>query len=221
LAHRRDPARRKGSGRAVGRESVAHPAASQAPRSLRSTPRRGAYAFPRGAWEREKTRYGVIDMPVMEYDLTHRYDSIDISDAEFGRLIAAATWKTKPEFLRRGRVARHLLREPASLKSHPNRQLTVAKLKGVEVYDPALLGKYHDRILDEFSDEAMPPTDKPLNSFVTYPHVGIDNQGRANASTVANIGSFGEGTLSTCLIRSRTAGVTGHCRPRQPLGACS
>jgi hypothetical protein len=114
---------------------------------------------------------------IMEYEITHRYNGVNISDAEFERLIATATWKTKPEFLRRGRVARHLLQEPASLKNHPARQLTVAKLKGVGVYDPASLGHYRDKILGNYSDEPLPPTTKPLESFVTYPHFGINKEG--------------------------------------------
>jgi len=113
----------------------------------------------------------------LDYELTHRYDAVDISDAEFDRLIAAASWRTQPEFLRRGRVARHILQEPAHLKKHPEQALTVAKLKGVGVYDPAALGKYRDRILGEFSDEPLPPTTIPLDSFATYPHMGINKQG--------------------------------------------
>nr|VFK30768.1 MAG: hypothetical protein BECKMB1821I_GA0114274_10185 [Candidatus Kentron sp. MB]VFK75226.1 MAG: hypothetical protein BECKMB1821H_GA0114242_10185 [Candidatus Kentron sp. MB] len=113
----------------------------------------------------------------LEYEITHRYKGVDIGDAEFDRLIAAATWRTQPQFLRRGRVARHLLQEPASSKRDPEHRLTVAKLKGVGVYDPAALGKYRDRILGEFSDEPLPPTTQPLDSFATYPHMGIDSQG--------------------------------------------
>jgi len=113
----------------------------------------------------------------LEYELTHRYAGVNISDAEFDRLIAAATWKNQPEFLRRGRVARHLLQEHASLKNQPARKLTVAKLKGVGVYDPAELGAFRDRILGEFSDKPLPPTTQPLDSFVTYPHIGINKQG--------------------------------------------
>lgn len=113
----------------------------------------------------------------IEYTLTERYDGVDISDAEFERLIAVCTWKTQPEFLRRGRVARHLLQESATLKQGGGQALGVAKLKGVGVYDPASLGKYRDRILGEFSDEPMPPTTNPLDSFATYPHFGINSEG--------------------------------------------
>nr|VFJ48426.1 MAG: hypothetical protein BECKFM1743C_GA0114222_100597 [Candidatus Kentron sp. FM]VFJ50130.1 MAG: hypothetical protein BECKFM1743A_GA0114220_100806 [Candidatus Kentron sp. FM]VFK08087.1 MAG: hypothetical protein BECKFM1743B_GA0114221_100597 [Candidatus Kentron sp. FM] len=114
----------------------------------------------------------------LAYELTHRYDGVTISDAEFDRLLGAASWRTQPEFLRRGRVARHVLQDPARLENGPEeRRLTVAKLKGVGVYDPAALGKYRDRILGEFSDEPLPPTTRPLDSFATYPHMGIDGQG--------------------------------------------
>ncbi|VFN02701.1 MAG: hypothetical protein BECKG1743D_GA0114223_106222 [Candidatus Kentron sp. G] len=113
----------------------------------------------------------------LEYELTHRYDGVTISNAEFDRLLGAASWRTQPEFPRRGRVARHVLQDPARLGNDPERRLTVAKLKGVGVYDPAALGKYRDRILGEFSDEPLPPTTRPLDSFATYPHVGIDGQG--------------------------------------------
>ena len=113
----------------------------------------------------------------LRFEITHRYEGIDISDAEFQRLLDAATWKTQPVFLRRGRVARHLLSEPASLAADPHRILDVAKLKGVGVYDPASMGRYRDKILDSFSDEPLPPTTKPLESFATYPHVGISKEG--------------------------------------------
>ncbi len=113
----------------------------------------------------------------LKYELTHRFEGIDISDVEFQRLVDAATWKTIPEFLRRGRVARHILQEPALLKNQPGRQLTVAKLKGVGVYDPESLGRFRDRILDNFSDEPQPPTNQPLEGFVTYPHMGINKDG--------------------------------------------
>jgi len=74
-------------------------------------------------------------------------------------------------------VARHLLEEPASPVTMPERKLGVAKLKGVGVYDPASMGRYRDRILDAFSDEPKPPTTKSLHSFATYPHVGISKDG--------------------------------------------
>ncbi|MEN8219987.1 MAG: SET domain-containing protein [Pseudomonadota bacterium] len=113
----------------------------------------------------------------LEYEITHRYAGVDIQDSEFESLLAAASWKQTPTFLRRGRVARQILKQPAILKDQPERQLTVAKLKGVGVYDPASLGHYRDRILGNYSDEPQPPTTKPLESFVTYPHVGINKEG--------------------------------------------
>lgn len=116
-------------------------------------------------------------MKQLNYEITHRYEGVNISDAEFDRLISAAVWKTRPVFLRRGRVARHLLEEPATLVSGSSRQLGVAKLKGVGVYDPAALGRYRDKILDSFSDEPQQPTTKPLDSFASYPHVGIGKDG--------------------------------------------
>jgi hypothetical protein len=114
---------------------------------------------------------------ILEYELTHCYEGVNISDSELDRVLSAASWQTKPKFLRRGRVARHLLQEPASLKKNPERQLTVAKLKGIGVYDPAKFGKYRDHILGEFSDEPLQPTTKPLDEFAVYPHVGINNLG--------------------------------------------
>lgn len=114
---------------------------------------------------------------MLNYEITDSYDGVDITTEEFDRLIGFATWRRTPEFPRRGRVARALLKQPARVHRQSNRHLGVAKLKGVGVYDPASLGKYRDRILEAFSDEPQPPTTKPLDSFATYPHVGIDKSG--------------------------------------------
>lgn len=109
--------------------------------------------------------------------LTHRFDGVDISEREFDRLLEAATWKRPPEFVRRGRVARRDLDPPATVRADPAHVLRVAKLKGVGVYDPASLGQYRDRILESFSDLPRPPTTIPLQTFVSYPHVGFTDGG--------------------------------------------
>lgn len=113
----------------------------------------------------------------LEFEITHRFEKIEIEESVFDDLIAAASWKRTPRFIKRGRSSRETLEIPAFVKTMPELKLSFAKLKGVGVFDPESQGRYRDKILDEFNDKPMPPTIKPLDSFVSYPHIGFDKEG--------------------------------------------
>jgi len=109
--------------------------------------------------------------------ITHRFDDVNISEREFDILLDIVSWKRTPKFPRRGRMAWHILDEPASVPAFPDLQLRAAKIKGIGAYNPPDDGRYRDPLLDYFIDAPIQPTTEPLDSFVTYPHVGIDKEG--------------------------------------------
>ena len=113
----------------------------------------------------------------IDYVVTHRFEGVDISDQEFEKLLAIASWKVLPKFPRRGRMAWHILEEPASLVSNPNYKLRAAKIKGVGAWNPPSVSRFRDPLLDFFTEEPIQPTTKPLDSFVTYPHLGFTKDG--------------------------------------------
>jgi len=110
----------------------------------------------------------------IDYQLTHRFTDVDISDREFEELLAIASWQQVPKFPRRGRVALHILEKPISVTSAPECKLKAAKLKGVGAWNPKTsAGRYRDPLLASPIEEPIPPTTQPLDSFVTYPHLGL------------------------------------------------
>ena len=118
-----------------------------------------------------------LELP-LGYTITHRFDGLDISSEVFEELIALASWAKTPTFYKRGRMAMHTLDVPVSPLTRPDIRLRAVKMKGVGAYNPPTAGsRFRDKLLDDFSEEPIPPTTKPLTSFVTYPHFGIDAQG--------------------------------------------
>jgi len=113
----------------------------------------------------------------LEFEITHRYEGVEIEESTFDDLIAAASWRRTPRFIKRGRTSREILKEPAFVKTKPEQKLGFAKLKGVGAFDPESQERYRDKILDVFSDEPTPPTVKGLDTFVGYPHIGFNKEG--------------------------------------------
>jgi hypothetical protein len=119
----------------------------------------------------------LITKQILNYTITHRFQGINISERELETLIGLASWQRIPEFPRRGRMAWHILEEPASLVSNPSYKLRAAKLKGVGAWNPPDTSRHRDPLLDSFTEIPIPPTTKPLDSFATYPHFGFNKAG--------------------------------------------
>lgn len=119
----------------------------------------------------------MITIQTLDYTITHRFSGLEISDQEWETLIGLASWQRIPEFPRRGRMAWHILEEPASLVNNPNYKLRAAKLKGVGAWNPPDTSRHRDPLLDSFTEVPIPPTTKPLDSFATYPHFGFNQEG--------------------------------------------
>ncbi|MDJ0617627.1 MAG: hypothetical protein QNJ63_12930 [Calothrix sp. MO_192.B10] len=128
----------------------------------------------------------------IDYTITHRFPGVNIDDQELEKLLAIASWKRIPKFPRRGRMAWHILDEPASLVSHSNYQLRAAKIKGVGAWNPPDTSRHRDPLLDTFTEIPIPPTTKPLESFATYPHFGFTKDGEYTFvySDVAPVGGI-------------------------------
>ncbi len=112
--------------------------------------------------------------------ITHSYPGFAISDTETARLIDIAVWNNKvPLFMRPGRVAWHLLEEDVSLKADSSVHYCAAKLKGVGLWNPKSSSSHFSTTLhkDGYSLEAVPPLTDVLEYLVTYPHMGINNEG--------------------------------------------
>ncbi len=113
----------------------------------------------------------------LEFTVTHRYDGVSISEQEWQYILALVSWEIVPSFSVRGRSAWHVLREDVHLKERPNYKLRAAKLKGVGVWNPASAARNRDPLMVAESDIPIPPTTKPLDSFTSYPHFGLTNDG--------------------------------------------
>lgn len=116
----------------------------------------------------------------LDYEITHSYSGLNISEAETKRLIDIATWNGKvPTFNRPGRVAWHALEEDVTLKADPSIHFKAAKLKGVGLWNPASDEAKFTNTLhkDGFTTQAVPPLTDMLEYLVTYPHMGIGNDG--------------------------------------------
>ncbi|MGB1014150.1 MAG: SET domain-containing protein [Nannocystaceae bacterium] len=114
----------------------------------------------------------------LNYTITHRFEALDLSEEEFARIIALATWQKTPKFYKRGRMALHTLDRVVSPTKDSAVHLRAVKMKGVGAYNPPAVGsRFRDPLLDHYTEEPIPPTTKPLTSFVTYPHFGVGRDG--------------------------------------------
>jgi hypothetical protein len=117
----------------------------------------------------------------LNHRITHRYDGLDIPEAEVIRLLDIATWHNGavPTFTRPGRGAWETLQRPASLKSSPELGFTAAKLKGVGLWNPRASGggEFGNKLHDGATDEPVPPLTDVLEYLLTYPHFGIGKDG--------------------------------------------
>ena len=115
----------------------------------------------------------------LNYTITHQFDGLDISDAEFRRLLDISSWNgVVPTFTRRGRGAWEQLNETVRLKANPDVTFCAAKLKGVGLWNPILPGdaEYSNKLHDDMSQDPVPPLTDLLEYLVTYPHFGISNE---------------------------------------------
>jgi len=116
----------------------------------------------------------------LDYELTHRFEDLDIADAQFKRLVDTASWNgITPTFTRRGRGSWEILDAPISLKSDPSRRFHAAKLKGVGLWNPTIPGDsaYSNKLADNEGEQPVPPMTDLLEYLITYPHFGISNDG--------------------------------------------
>lgn len=118
-----------------------------------------------------------LELP-LQSTITHRFRALELPEALFQTIVDQARWVTTPTFKKRGRMALFTLDEPISPTGRPDIRLRAVKMKGVGAYNPPAPGsRFRDKLLDDYSDEPVPPTTLPLTSFVTYPHFGIDREG--------------------------------------------
>ena len=116
----------------------------------------------------------------LKYQITHKFDGLDISAREMRRLLDIASWNGAiPSFARRGRGAWEVLGEVVTLKADPAVTFHAAKLKGVGLWNPDQPGDsaFSNTLHHEDGEEPVPPLTDVLEYLVTYPHFGISNDG--------------------------------------------
>lgn len=118
-----------------------------------------------------------MDTP-LAYSIVRQNRTLNIPSHELDVLLATLSWRKSPHFPRRGRMAWHVLNQPVYSNYPDKRCFRAVKLKGVGAYNPSEPGAEHrDKLFDQFSDKPIKPTTVPLESFVTYPHLGVRENG--------------------------------------------
>jgi hypothetical protein len=116
----------------------------------------------------------------LNYQITHRFDGLDIGEDEVRRLLNIASWNgAVPHFNRRGRGSWEMLSAPVALKDDPSRTYHAAKLKGVGLWNPVMPGdaEYSNKLHDDAGNDPVPPLTDLLEYLVTYPHFGVSAEG--------------------------------------------
>lgn len=127
----------------------------------------------------------------LKLEITHLNGQVLMAEQEFKTLMDVIQWKQVPYFPSRGRLAWYNFSTPPNVSGY-NYNLISAKIKGVGGFNPVSEAKNRDSIYDVQSSLPFQPTDKPLESFVTYPHLGFDTEGRFQVTfgDVAPIGGI-------------------------------
>lgn len=129
---------------------------------------------------------------MLKVELTHKFDFSTINEDQFNKIIDIVSWKETPYFPHRGRMAWNILDTPVQIKDNPVYSLKAIKIKGVGVYNPQSDAKNRDPIFEKTMSKPLPPTTQPLESFVSYPHLGFTDNGEFKVAygSVAPIGGI-------------------------------
>lgn len=116
--------------------------------------------------------------PKTNFTITHQYDGVNLSSDELQQILTFIGWNECPPFKQPGRVAWHVLEQEANVETTPEYQLKAAKIKGVGFWNPRPEGKIHSGVLANLhSEKPTPPTTDILESMLTFPHMGVDQNG--------------------------------------------
>ncbi|WP_299455814.1 SET domain-containing protein-lysine N-methyltransferase [uncultured Microscilla sp.] len=116
--------------------------------------------------------------PKANFTITHQFEGVHLSTDELQQILSFIGWNECPPFEQPGRVAWHILTQEASTEAMPEQRLKAAKIKGVGFWNPRPEGKIHSGVLANLHSEApTPPTTDTLESMLTFPHMGINQQG--------------------------------------------
>lgn len=130
---------------------------------------------------------------MLKFDITHKDNNVVLSGPDKEKLHSTLSWLTTPNFPHRGRMAWQRLLSPIQLKVG-NRiiEYRSIKIKGVGAFNPPSDAKFRDPIYEKVLDKPVKPTNKPLTSFVSYPHFGFTDQGKFKVAfgDVAPIGGI-------------------------------
>ncbi|WP_375559771.1 SET domain-containing protein-lysine N-methyltransferase [Bernardetia sp. OM2101] len=114
----------------------------------------------------------------INFTITHQFDDIDLSDKELQQILGFIGWNETPPFEQPGRGAWYVLTQEANTDLIPNQPLKAAKIKGVGFWNPQSQGKIHSGVLANLnSEKPTPPTTDTLESMLTFPHIGFNQQG--------------------------------------------
>lgn len=116
-------------------------------------------------------------MNSIDFEITHNNPDCGLQKADAEKILSYVSWKEKPIFPRRGRMAWHVLQTPLTHIGLAQQTLRAAKIKGVGAFNPPEEATGRDPILASSSYEPIPPTTEPLESFATYPHLGFCSDG--------------------------------------------
>ncbi|MDF2880063.1 MAG: hypothetical protein K0R54_620 [Clostridiaceae bacterium] len=104
---------------------------------------------------------------MLKYEITHKYEKINVPEKVIREVIDRASWVIEPTFLTNGRTAWYKLPEPIEIEFNGiKHKLKAVKMKGVGVYNP------EGRHASEKSEKPIPPTNKIYKR--DEPHFGFD-----------------------------------------------
>lgn len=115
--------------------------------------------------------------PPISFRITHKFDSIVMTEAEFNQLLQVASWSSPPWFPFPGRTAWYTFDELPSRNAAAREVFPAAKLKGVGIWNPQQSEEYSGVHGGEYCDQPCRPTLQEYIYTSQLVHVGFDCEG--------------------------------------------